>query len=333
MANESYGGVDYAEVAAGDKFRTESAAAGNVAATRAADVALTGAQTGAVSGFFAEEKARSQKQAAVVEARTQTSHMQRSMKMQNDQFDVTLSNERRLSKMDANATKMLVNKEKEIKYDSAGRKALSERQLTDWYTTRATTEEDWAGFQARSDQIYSRKIAVLQMSQTRIVAAMKERAALRGAEVNQELDQALAIANRDLKVKLAQEQTDAANATARNAGYAQVAGKLLEYGVGAGVKKMTGDGATETVEEEGAGSAGAGTYAVTAGTVFAAGSGIYDVYHAGQGNQSRSDLNRATVKNTGEDPLDWGLVPGYTKDKDITKITQTGKTIKRLFGS
>ena len=77
----------------------------------------------------------------------------------------------------------------------------------------------------------------------------------------------------------------------------------------------------------------AGSAAMWGATAVGAGSGLYDLYHAGKGNQSRSDLNRAVKANTGQDLLDWGITGGKSgeqgfKNQGLDYFTKVGQTEK-----
>jgi len=177
MANDGFGNIDFNSVQAGQRFQTEQAAAGNVAAERQVGAALTEQKTGAVEGFFAEEQQKTKQQMAVDEARTQTAHAKRGMQLQRENFDTGLANNRRLEKMDSAASAEIMGKEKQIQLDSFGRKQLSERQLADWYNTRAASEEDWAGYQQRTQQLHDRKLMILSAAHAKIEQAEKQEAA------------------------------------------------------------------------------------------------------------------------------------------------------------
>jgi hypothetical protein len=102
------------------------------------------------------------------------------------------------------------------------------------------------------------------------------------------------------------------------------------------MKSVFGEKAAETGASSQAGGSGLGSAGMWGATVVGAGSGLYDVYHSGKGNQSRSDLNRAVERNTGEDLVDWGIVPGKPAKEGIKKqgadyFTKFGET-KRAMG-
>jgi hypothetical protein len=213
MPNQ-YGDIGFKDIEAGQTFAKEAEASGNVMAERQVDVAQTEAETGAVKGYFDEERAVSRKQNALTEARAQTDQMKRVTKLQTESFDNSLKNERRLAAMDKSASAQLVQKEKEFRTDSFGRKMLSERQLADWYNTRATSEEEWANYSARSAQIYERKMQMLQQAYKVIQNAEQNEYKKWGQQVDQDLMATLAKKKRDLEDKLRKTRNDSANSSA-----------------------------------------------------------------------------------------------------------------------
>jgi hypothetical protein len=214
MANDGFGNIDFNSVQAGQRFQTEQAAAGNVAAERQVGAALTEQKTGAVAGFFREEQQKTQQQVAVDEARTQTAHAKRGMQLQRENFDTGLANNRRLEKMDSAASQELLGREKQIQLDSFGRKQLSERQLADWYTTRAASEEDWSGYQQRTQQLHDRKLMILKASYAKIEQAEKQVYAKGQQDMEQDLLTELAKRKKEANDKILKQQAKSANRSA-----------------------------------------------------------------------------------------------------------------------
>lgn len=215
MANDTgFGNIDFNSVQAGQRFQTEQAAAGNVAAERQVGAALTEQKTGAVEGFFKEEQQRTQQQVAVDEARTQTAHAKRGMQLQRENFDTGLANNRRLDKMDSAASQELLGKEKQVQLDAFGRKQLSERQLADWYNTRAASEEDWAGYQQRTQQLHDRKLMLLNAAYAKIEQTEKQEAAKVQQGEDNKLLMELAKMKQEAAKKLDKQRKKAANKSA-----------------------------------------------------------------------------------------------------------------------
>lgn len=311
MANQ-FGDVNFGELAAGEQFQKEAASSGNVAAERATGAALTSASTGAVEGFFQEEKAKTARQMATDEARTQTEHMKRSMTLQKENFDTSLRNERRLAGMDAAAAKALIGTEKQIKEDSFGRKMLSENQLADWYATRATSEEDWANYNARSSQLHERKVMILKASYAKIEQAERQAFAKWGQQVDQELMTTLAEKKSTMEKKIAAAQKEAANRSAiisamggivSGLGGAWASSGFSTSWIGGGAAAAGGGGAG-TSAAGGVGAAGAG---IAAG-VAAAAAGAFDVGSSVTGSKQRSGLYKEAEKR-GVDLFDLGVTP------------------------
>ena len=321
MANQ-FGDVNFGELAAGEQFQKESASSGNVAAERATGAALTSAGTGAVEGFFQEEKAKTARQMAADEARTQTEHMKRSMTLQKENFDTSLRNERRLAGMDAAASKALLGTEKQIKEDSFGRKMLSENQLADWYATRATSEEDWANYNARSTQLHERKVMILKASYAKIEQAERQAFAKWGQQVDQELMTTLAEKKSIMEKKIQSAQIAAANRSAMIStmggiastvvsGY--ISGKLVggasggTGGTTSGLVTGSGGGVTggelTAAEGVGAGSVGGVVFGAAASEQFAAtghgegvsGEGRDTKYASSEGPQLKSKTGQGSV--------------------------------------
>lgn len=215
MANDTgFGNIDFNSVQAGQRFQTEQAAAGNVAAERQVGAALTEQKTGAVEGFFKEEQQRTQQQVAVDEARTQTAHAKRGMQLQRENFDTGLANNRRLDKMDSAASQELLGKEKQVQLDAFGRKQLSERQLADWYNTRAASEEDWAGYQQRTQQLHDRKLMLLNAAYAKIEQTEKQEAAKVQQGEDNKLLMELAKMKQEAAKKLDKQRKKSANKSA-----------------------------------------------------------------------------------------------------------------------
>jgi hypothetical protein len=191
----------------------EQKAAGNVAATREVQGAVAGTQPSMVESYFAEESKKRKQSYALTDARDQTSQMQTAMKMQQENFDSAFKNERRLSAISKGADKQLLSAEKEFKFDSMGRKMLSERQLADWYTTRAATEEDWANYQQASEQMHERRMLVLTASYNKILQMEKQAYAAGAAALDRDTQTAIARAKADLSRKLEDQRKKAANSS------------------------------------------------------------------------------------------------------------------------
>ncbi len=175
---------------------------------------LAGGQASAVEGYFQDQKQIAHREAKLSEVKAQTDQMKKAMKLQGDNFDETLSHQRRLESLDAGTTKILLEEEKRFKLDSAGRKMLSERQIADWYNTKAATEEDWQGFQQRQQQLHDRKIQVLQVAYNRISIELEKEYKEGAASLDRQTREYLTRAKAALNDKIRKEKTKAANAAA-----------------------------------------------------------------------------------------------------------------------
>lgn len=172
------------------------------------------AQSGTVESFFAEERAKTRQQVALEEARATTAQMKTASDMKNRLFDKSLANERALESLDARAKQELLAAEKNFKYDSLGRKILTERQLSDWYSTKAQREEDWQGFSQRQQQLHDRKIQMLQTAYKKIEEAEKNAYATFGAELSRSVKTSIVNAKAALNKKIAKAKANAAKSAA-----------------------------------------------------------------------------------------------------------------------
>jgi hypothetical protein len=167
-----------------------------------------------VQKFFEKERNTSRRAAALDEAKAQTQTMKKAMNLQATNFDESLKNQRRLYNLDKNATQTLVNEEKQFQLDAAGRKFLSERQMADWFATKAQGEEDWAGYQQRTTQLHERKLQILQAAYKQL--EMKETQLYQAGAAAQDRDtrEFLARAKSSLEAKIRKAQAKAANSSA-----------------------------------------------------------------------------------------------------------------------
>jgi hypothetical protein len=214
LAN-NYGDVKFDDVTAGAAFQNEQEASGNVAASQQMASAMAQAQgPESVQKFFEKERNTSRRAAALDEAKAQTQTMKKAMNLQATNFDESLKNQRRLYNLDKNATQTLVEGEKQFQLDAAGRKFLSERQMADWFATKAQGEEDWAGYQQRTTQLHERKLQILQAAYKQL--EMKETQLYQAGAAAQDRDtrEFLARAKSSLEAKIRKAQAQSANSTA-----------------------------------------------------------------------------------------------------------------------
>lgn len=214
MAN-NYSDIKFDDVTAGAAFQKQQEAAGNVAASQQMAAAQAQAQgPESVTKFFEKEKQSTRRTAALEEARAQTQTMQKAMDLQANNFDTALKNQRRLASMDKDATQKLVTEEKNFQIDAAGRKFLSERQMADWFSTKAQGEEDWAGYSQRVQQLHERKIQMLQVAYKQLEQKESQLAQAGAAAASQATRVYLARAKASLDAKIRAAQAKAANSGA-----------------------------------------------------------------------------------------------------------------------
>ena len=180
------------------------------------------ADMGTVPQFFQEERRKSKMSGALSDARRQSEFMGKAMKMERDQFDTALLNTRKLAKLDRKNTHALVEAETKFREDSAGRKYMSERQITDWYATRAQGEEDWNNYQLRQGQLHDRKLQVLQAAYSKLDAEERNAYKAFGANLDQQTRAYMAKRKSELRDKIAKEKNRAANSSALTSALATV---------------------------------------------------------------------------------------------------------------
>ena len=192
-----------------DIQRTQGPVAG-----REVSRALVQQQTANLPQFFQGLRQETSAKAKMAEARKQTDFMKQALQSDRNNFDAALKNKRVLSSIDQAATSQLVDAEIQFKRDSLGRKLLSERQLMDWLTTKAKSDQDWAGFQQRQKQLHDRKSMILDAAYAKIRQAEKMAYQRSSFEISKEADEFIARAKADLEEKKAKAKRDAANKAA-----------------------------------------------------------------------------------------------------------------------
>jgi hypothetical protein len=208
----------------------EQKAAGNVAASREVQSSInTATQPSMVQTFFEGESQRRKQNYALDDARTQTGQMKDVMAMQKTNFDNAYRNERRLDAISSGSSKALLAAEKQFKSDSMGRKILSERQLADWYATKAATEEDWANYQATSEQMHERRLMILTASYNKMIQAEKQAYAAGAAALDRDTQTAIAQAKAELTRKIQAQKNKGANSSALISGLSTVGTVVGSY--------------------------------------------------------------------------------------------------------
>ncbi len=208
-----YADISLDQVQQAQNISKEQKAAGNVGAVREVSHAVESQQPSMVKDFFAEESQKRRTSYALQDAQAQTNQMKTAMQMQRTNFDTGMKNERRLASLDASAAKTLLADEKQFKADSMGRKVLSERQLADWYNTRAATDEDWSNYQAASDQMHERRLAILAQSFKVLEQKEKQAYAMNAASLDRDTQTTIAQMKADLAKKIEDQKKKAANSS------------------------------------------------------------------------------------------------------------------------
>lgn len=80
----------------------------------------------------------------------------------------------KLSQIDRKAQKQILNANLSFKMDEAGRALMNNTQLLDWAVLNAKSDEDLAGKFQQMDQVYQRKIDVLQAAANRLEQSLRQ---------------------------------------------------------------------------------------------------------------------------------------------------------------
>jgi len=177
--------------------------------------------------FFDEMRQEQRVANTTANLRSQTAHMKKAIQVKNENFDTKLQNERRLEKLNSKAKNQLVDAQIKFQEDSFGRRYLQERQIQDWYNTKARSEQEWQDFKMKQEMYHTRKLQVLQQSYRVLEKAERQAYAEGKLQEDQKLQERLAIRKKQIEQKIAQEKQDAANRSSLTSGLFTVAGAIV----------------------------------------------------------------------------------------------------------
>ena len=157
---------------------------------------------------FGQYEAAQQKQAKLQQAQTQTATMKEMIGRQKQAFDLGQESQRRLASLDSRAKNEMLDMELQFKRDVAGQKYMSDRQLMDWYTTKARSEEEYKNFAQNLQNGYERKAQLLTAVYDRLATLEKQAFAKSTQERKQALQMDISRMNRADQEILANMQID-----------------------------------------------------------------------------------------------------------------------------
>ena len=172
--------------------------------------------------FFDEMRQEEKIANTAANTRAQTAHMKKAMTFKNENFDKSMQYSRRLEAINADAKRQLLDEQIKFSEDSAGRRYMNERQLQDWYNTRAKSEQDWQEFQMKQEIYHKRRLTMLQQAYKVVDQAEKQAYQSGKVLIDRDLELHLAKRKKELEAKLKEEKDRAANMGALSSGLASV---------------------------------------------------------------------------------------------------------------
>ena len=200
-------------------------AEGNIGGARDMERELTTAKAAtAPSDFFSKLGRERKMKTASIESNAIKNDLSKITDLQKNNFNNSLKYERKLTNLNAAASNTLLNETKQLQLDSMGRKIMNERQLQDWYSTKVASEEEWKGFEARTQQLHDRKMQILKRSYDIMEAAERASYARYAGNIDQNTKRIFAEKKRAIEAQIRQAETDAANSSALASGLGNVGG-------------------------------------------------------------------------------------------------------------
>jgi len=165
-------------------------------------------------GTFQKYHKQQEQATALKSAQEKTKLAKDLMSKQKGTFDLAMDNQRRMAKLGSDAKNELLDMELQFNKDAAGNKYLSDRQILDWYATRARSEEEWKDLEQNMKQQYMRKAELMKAVKAKIIQAEKQ-AYARGAQaLDQETRKYIAEAKANADRKAREAANKAANSAA-----------------------------------------------------------------------------------------------------------------------
>lgn len=233
-----------------------------------AQAAQMGATMAATAGQQKVEQAKQQVQqagqlASLGQGEAQLAGAERMGALTEGARKESLDQTQRLANLDQRAKQELFDRQLQFSKDEADRTAFTERQLVDWAARNAQSNEDFANWKQKSDQIHSRNIKILEMTDARLSQALEQGYLNNKQKLDQQTRMEIAQLQQATRRRLAEAKAKAANTAmawqAAGSLMTIAGGALIATGVGApiGVGFMAGGVlATGYGQQEGARQAG-----------------------------------------------------------------------------
>lgn len=115
-----------------------------------------------------------------------------------------------LKELAGNTADQIASERNQFSRDEAGRTALNERQLADWSMQNARDSRDFAAKQQQSQQLHTRKLRMLEITQKKLEEALKSEQALREQGLGNAQIQELYTLERDMRAQIKKQQQEIA---------------------------------------------------------------------------------------------------------------------------
>ena len=120
-------------------------------------------------------------------------------------------NANKLSALDVNLKKQLLDNQLEFRRDQAGKTILNERQLMDWAATKAENAEEYAKYAQAAQQVQQREIQLMQAAHNKISQALQQGYVKKGKALDRNLRVKLVQQKRAIENSIRDKQNKASN--------------------------------------------------------------------------------------------------------------------------
>lgn len=168
-----------------------------------------------------------QRERQLTDAKRRTGQMREAMGQQKKAFTLGQENERKLAGLDASVRQELFDNSMQFMKDKAGQSYLNERQLLDWYATKARDENEMAELTQAMQQQYQRKAAMMKAVLAKIQQAEAQAYATDKSAIDKDTQRYIAQAKANARRKASEAANKAKNTQA-------MIGALSTIGMGVG---------------------------------------------------------------------------------------------------